>query len=55
MTITNADFVFATRYYCLLRAWVLHNEAHRKTIGPEARLIQIALEDFVGQYEDLDG
>jgi len=54
MTITDANFVFATRYYRLIRAWVLHNEAHRRIIGQDAKLVQVALEDFVGQYDELD-
>ena len=54
MTISNDNFVFAARYYRLLRAWVLHNERHRRAIGNDAADIQIPLEDFVSQYEGLD-
>ncbi len=53
MTISQTNLTFATRYYDLIRAWVLHNERHRKAIGTSAPDIQITLEEFVSQYESV--
>ena len=53
MTISQSNLVFATRYYRLLRAWVQHNEAHRRQVGRGAPDIQTSLVDFIAQYEDV--
>ena len=55
MTISQTNLTFATRYYDLIRAWVLYNERHRKAIGKSAPDTQIALDEFVSQYNALNG
>lgn len=36
----------AERHYSLIRAWVMHNEAHRRMVGTDAKPIQASLMEF---------
>ncbi len=40
-------------HYLLIRAWVLHNEAHRQMTGNPSVKIQIPLGEFADQWQRL--
>ena len=39
--------------YDTIRAWVIHNEGHRRQLGPSGGDIQIGIGEFAAQHERL--